>query len=325
MREAAFVKQNIERWQTFEEELNRAAGLVPDRKAEMFVQLMDDLSFAQTQYPGSETASYLNHLSARVHAGIYKNKREERSRFITFWTRELPELARTMNTTFLYSFLITAVSAAIGAVSTLHDETFVRLILGDEYVNMTLENIRQGNPTGVYASSDQITMFFYITFNNIRVSFVAFALGLLLSAGTGWLLFRNGLMIGVFFTLFYKHNLFAEAVTVVMLHGTIELSALVLAGAAGLRMGNAILFPGTYSRYDSFIRGAREGLKLVIGLIPFFIVAGFIESFVTRYSGMPAVVKWLIILLSAISLFYYFFIYPYRHYPHGKAGTSQGS
>lgn len=313
MREAAFVKLNMARWQEYEQLLKSGVRLLPDQKAAMFIQLTDDLSFSRTQYPDSETTQYLNHLSAQIHADVYKNKKEDRTRFITFWTREVPELFSRLLRPLLYSFLIFCVAAAMGSISVLHDDTFIRLILGDGYVNMTQENITKGEPLGVYANSDQLDMFFRITFNNIRVSFTAFAAGVLLSVGTGLVLFLNGIMVGAFFTLFYQNNLLVDAVFVVMLHGTIELSAIVIAGAAGLHMGNAILFPGTYRRYDAFRRAALEGLKVIMALMPFFILAGFIESFVTRYADMPMTLKASIVIASLFLILYYFFMLPLRY------------
>jgi uncharacterized membrane protein SpoIIM required for sporulation len=312
MREAAFIKQNNARWQEFEK-LLASGSLTPEKKADVFIQLTDDLSFSRTQYPQSETTQYLNQLTSKIHQHIYTTKKEEQSRFITFWTRELPMLFASLQKPMLYSFLITMIATTIGAVSTLSDDTFVRLILGDGYVNMTLQNIKDGNPTGVYANADQVNMFFAITFNNIKVSFIAFAAGIILSFGTGYILFSNGIMLGTFFALFYQHNLLWSSVLVVMLHGTLEISAIILAGGAGLRMGNSILFPGTYSRMDSFKMGAKDGLKVVMGLMPIFIVAGFIESFVTRYANMPTLIKGTIILVSLIFIIFYFFVYPLRY------------
>lgn len=312
MREAAFVKLNMARWQEYEQLLKSGAPLLPDKKAAMFIQLTDDLSFSRTQFPESETTHYLNHLSAEIHADIYKNKKEDRTRFITFWTREVPVLFSRLLRPLLYAFLIFGVAAAMGSISVLNDDTFIRLILGDGYVNMTQENIAKGRPLDVYANSDQMDMFFRITFNNIRVSFTAFAAGVLLSVGTGLVLFFNGIMVGAFFTLFYQNNLLVDAVFVVMLHGTIELSAIVIAGAAGLHMGNAILFPGTYRRYDAFRQAALEGLKVIMALMPFFILAGFIESFVTRYADMPMALKATLVFASLLLILFYFFIYPLR-------------
>jgi uncharacterized membrane protein SpoIIM required for sporulation len=186
---------------------------------------------------------------------------------------------------------------------------------------MTLENIERGNPLAVYGKMNEGDMFFAITFNNIRVSFYAFVAGLLFSVGTGFLLFQNGLMVGSFLTFFFKKNLLLESIMVIMLHGTIELSSIVIAGAAGFVMGNSILFPGTYSRIVSFKSGAVRGVKIVMGLIPMFILAGFIESFITRYTFMPWVIKALIILISAWLILYYFVIYPRKLAKHGTLHT----
>jgi len=98
----------------------------------------------------------------------------------------------------------------------------------------------------------------------------------------------------------------------VMLHGTLEISAIIIAGGAGLRMGNSIIFPGTYNRLDSFKMGAKDGLKVVMGLMPVFVMAGFIESFITRYGGMPVVLKVFIIGTSLFFIIFYFFVYPIR-------------
>ncbi len=318
MREAAFVKRNQERWQAIEKNLQAAERPHPDRLAEIFIQLTDDLSFAQTQYANSRVTAYLNSLASKIHLEIYRNKKEDRNRFIIFWKFEVPLLLYESRKQMLYALLIFMLASAIGAVSALHDETFVRLILGDAYVNMTLENIKSGNPMAVYGSSDEADMFFGITFNNIRVSMIAFAAGLFFSVGTGYILFSNGIMIGAFLSFFYKEGLLLHAASVIMLHGTIELSSIVIAGAAGFVMGNGFLFPGTYPRLYSFKEGVKRGMKIVMGLIPLFILAGFIESFVTRYTFMPEVLKVVIIGLSAILILYYFVLYPAKLARHGK-------
>lgn len=312
MREAAFIKQNMKRWNDYEGLLKQQGSIDPDKKAEIFIQLTDDLSFSRTQYPNSESTRYLNSLASQIHLVIYKNKREERSRFITFWTRELPTQIHSMYRYLGYAFLIFGVAILIGVLSVQKDDTFARLILGDGYVNMTLENIKDGNPLGVYGKSNQADMFFSITFNNIKVSFFAFAAGIMLSIGTGLLLFYNGIMVGTFFTFLAQHGQLSSSLSVVMLHGTIELTSIVIAGAAGFRLGHSILFPKTYSRLESFKRGAKEGLKLVMALMPFFVIAGFIESFITRYADMPVIFKAFIIGGSSLLIVYYFFIYPLK-------------
>jgi uncharacterized membrane protein SpoIIM required for sporulation len=312
MREAVFIKKNTPRWKEFEGLLTTGRSKNPDQLAGLFVQLTDDLSFARTHYPDSQTTAYLNALTARVHQSIYRNRKEEKSRFVNFWRYELPRLFRSAHRQLLYSALIFGLAMLIGAVSTAHDERFPRLILGDGYVNMTLENIRKGDPMGVYKSEGQFDMFGAITFNNIMVALRTFAFGLLFSFGTGILLVYNGIMLGAFQYFFYTQGLLLTSALSIWIHGTLEISAIVIAGCAGLVMGNSLLFPGTYSRTESFKRGALKGLKIVIGLVPVFIVAGFLESFVTRLTEWPSWAKLAVILLSAFFIIWYFIIYPIR-------------
>ena len=189
-------------------------------------------------------------------------------------------------------------------------EDFVRIILGDSYVNQTLENIDKGDPMAIYKSAGETSMFFAITINNIRVSFMCFVLGALFSLGTVFFLFQNGVMLGSFQYFFYSKGLLIQSMLVIWIHGTLEISAIIIAGSAGLTMGNSILFPGTYTRGQSFIDGSKQGMKILIGLIPVFMMAGFLESFVTRHTEMPVWLSLFIITASFIFIIGYFIVYP---------------
>jgi uncharacterized membrane protein SpoIIM required for sporulation len=312
VKEITFLKQNADKWQQFESLISAKGGSDPDLMADLFIQLTDDLSYSKTNYPKAKTTQYLNSIAARVHQEIYKNKKEKKSRIITFWKYELPFIFKNSQKQLLYSFLIFAVAMLIGVVSSAYDDSFVRLILGDSYVNTTLDNINKGDPMAIYKSMNQIDMFLGITINNIRVAFVCFVLGLLFSFGTGYMLFSNGVMLGAFQYFFYAKGLLLQSTLVIWIHGTLEISAIVIAGCAGLTMGNSILFPGTYSRGVSFVRGAKQGVKIVVGLVPIFITAGFFESFVTRYSNMPMWLSLTIIFSSLAFVIWYFIIYPIR-------------
>jgi uncharacterized membrane protein SpoIIM required for sporulation len=310
MREAVFIKKNTPRWQQFEELLASRSRNNPDQLAGLFVQLTDDLSYARTHYPDSQTTAYLNNLAAKVHQSIYRNRKEERGRFVHFWRFELPRLFYGAHRQLLYSAILFCLAVLIGAVSTAHDERFPRLIVGDAYVNMTLENIRNGDPMGIYKSQGQFDMFGQITFNNVMVSFWTFVMGIFFSFGTAYLLLRNGIMVGAFQYFFHTKGLLYTSALSIWIHGTLEISAIIIAGCAGLVMGNSLLFPGTYSRVESLKHGAVKGLKIIIGLVPIFIVAGFLESYVTRLTAWPDWAKLLIIGSSAAFIIWYFIIYP---------------
>lgn len=320
MKEVTFIRRNIEKWKATEKVVEQAAKLSPDQLADAYTDLTADLSFAQTHFPNSRITIYLNNLASALHNTIYRNKREKWSRIITFWSQEVPHAMYNGRRELLTSFIIFVASVLIGVLSAANDANFVRLILGNSYVDMTLDNIARGEPMAVYSGASEVPMFLQITLNNIMVSFNCFAMGLLTSFGTGYMLLVNGIMIGAFQTFFYQHGLLWESTLAIWLHGTLEIWAIIVAGAAGLALGNGWLFPGTYSRIESFRRGAKKGLKMVVGTVPIFIMAGFIEGFITRHTELPDLLRLGLILTSLAFIIFYYIYLPNRK-KHGITET----
>ncbi|WP_373055965.1 stage II sporulation protein M [Zunongwangia sp. H14] len=322
MREAAFVKQNKDKWLKFESLLQNKNAIPPEQLSAIYIEVSDDLSYAQTFYPQSNTVLFLNEIASAAHQKMYKNKKEPKNRFLNFFTEEFPLFFYYHQKQLLLSFLIFALFAVIGAFSAASDGAFVRGILGDAYVNMTLENIANNDPMAVYKQAAETDMFLGITINNIRVGLFAFTLGILAGLGTAFILMQNAVMLGSFQYFFYAKGLLWESARTIWIHGTIEISVIIVAGCAGLVVGKSILFPGTYSRLRSFTSGIKNGLKIVISTIPFFIIAGFLEGFVTRQTHMPDWLAILIILLSLCLILFYYVLYPiYLH--HKKSSHEQ--
>ena len=312
MKEIIFIRNNIRKWQDVESIANDPSAYSPDDLADAYTDTTADLAFAYTHYPNSRITLYLNNLCVALHNGIYRNKKEKWSRLITFWTQEVPDTMFEARRLLLAAFIIMMVSVVTGIVSQLGDHDFCRIILGDAYVDMTLENIKEGMPMNVYTGGRETNSFLEITQNNIGVSFNIFAMGMLTCIGSGIMLFYNGVMVGCFETLFWQHGLLGESMLAVFLHGTLELSAIVVAGAAGIALGNGILFPGTYSRITAFRRGAKRGLKIVVGTVPIFIVAGFIEGFLTRHTEVADGVRLSFIIICLAFVIFYFVVLPRR-------------
>ena len=310
MKEVSFIRQNIEKWKSLEKIVDEAAMHNPGELADAYTNITTDLSFSRSHYPKSRITIYLNNLASALHNQLYKNKKEKYSRIITFWTQEIPDVMYHSQKELLYSFLVFIISASIGVISALNDDTFVRLIMGNGYVDMTLRNIEKGEPMAVYGTMSELKMFLYLIFNNIRVSFVVFVLGIFTGFGTGMALFQNGVMIGSFQTFFFQQNLGFESMLAIWLHGTFEISAIIIAGAAGFALGNGWLFPGTYSRGYAFRQGAKRGLKIITGLVPVFLIAGFIEGYLTRHTEYPTFIRLSIILLSLACVIYYYIVLP---------------
>jgi uncharacterized membrane protein SpoIIM required for sporulation len=306
MREALFIKQNSERWKNYE----NLKAISPDELAESFISITDDLAYAKTFYPKSNTTKYLNGLAAAFHQSIYKNKKEKTSRFISFWKYELPLIFYKHRKPLLYSLLFFIVFSLIGALSARYDNSFVRLIMGNDYVNMTNDNIAKGNPFGVYKQGNEFLMFIQIAFNNIRVELLIFAMGIFLSVGSIYQLMSNGIMLGSFQYYFFSKGLGLQSILTIWLHGTLEISAIIIAGAAGMILGNSLLFPKTYKRIVSLKNGAKDGLKIAIGIIPVFLAAAFFEGFVTRHTEMPVWLSLTILISSLAFIIWYVILYP---------------
>jgi len=312
VKEITFLKQNAEKWEAYEASLEKKEAEHPAKIADMFIELTDDYSYAKSNFEKSKTTKYLNSLTARIHQLVYRNKKESNRRLLLFWKKELPSLFGKYHNLLLLSFIIGVLGALIGVASQLYDDSFIRLIVGDEYMDQTIDRIKKGNPIGIYGEMPEGFMYVYITINNIRVSFVMFAMGMVFSVGAGFYLLYNCIMLGSFFAMFYQYNVLGKALKVVWIHGTLEISAIVIAGCAGFVLGNSFMFPGTYSRLESFKRGAKDGIKIIVGLMPIFMCAGFLESFITRYTEMPLWLSLFIIFGSLTFLVWYFIVLPLR-------------
>jgi uncharacterized membrane protein SpoIIM required for sporulation len=146
--------------------------------------------------------------------------------------------------------------------------------------------------------------------NNITVSLKYFVKGIFFGILSLYSLITESIRLGAFEYMFYKHGLGARAVVTVLIHGILELTAIIIACAAGVVMGKSILFTGTISRLNSLRQGTKDGVKIIIGLMPIFIIAGFFEGFVTRHYRMPLVQSLSLLFVSGVFVIWYFVVYP---------------
>jgi len=309
MRETNFIKQNKEKWKEFERILE-GQHRDPDKLNDLFIQITDDLSYSRTFYPNRSVRVYLNGLAQRVFFSIYRTRKSPVGRLFRFWTDELPRLIYEARGAFRLSFWLFALAFLIGVISSTMDAEFANIILGEDYVEMTIENIESGDPMAVYKQRGQFGMSLGITANNLFVAFLTFVMGAFFAIGAIAIIIRNGIMVGVFQHFFIERDLFLESFLTIWTHGTLEISAIIIAGAAGITMGKGLVFPGTYTRMQSFQQSARRGLKIMIGISPIIILAGFIEGYLTRHTDTPDTVRGLFIAVCLLFVLLYFVWYP---------------
>ncbi len=325
-----FIKKNVDKWNNYQHHPTTD----PDETADRFITLVDDLSYAKTFYPKSKVTRWINGIATGIYQHIYRNKKEKYARVFTFWKFELPLLFKKYHRLLLFTFFLFTLFVSIGVFSSIKDESFIRGVLGDQYVDMTEENISRGDPFGIYKSEHPFTMFVRIAMNNTFVSLLMVIGGLLIGVGTIYAMWQNGLMLGCFQYLFFSKGLGLPSVLVIWVHGTLEILALVIAATAGLVITQGILFPGTYSRSVSFRNAIKDALKIMIVLVPIFIAASFFESYVTHLMsntydkesniGLPVWASVIILGFSLLFICWYFVIYPIRLHRKGASLSKDG-
>ncbi len=309
MRETDFIANNQEKWQRYERALE-ASEQDPELLRELYIHTTDDLSYSRTFYPNRSVRVYLNHLAQQTFLQISRGRKGEAGRFVSFWTDELPRVVHANRRPLLVSLLLFLLAMLIGVISYRIDNDFAATIMGEGYMAMTRDNIESGDPMAVYKEMSPFNMTLAITVNNIYVALLTFVSGALFAIGSVVQLLRNGIMLGVFQYFFYDQGIFQESFLTIWIHGALEISSIVIAGGAGLTMGMGLLFPGTLSRLASFKRSARAGLKIFLGTVPLFIIAGFLESYLTRHTELPDGIRLAFILLCFGFVYWYFVAYP---------------
>ena len=309
MKESEFIDQNKDKWLHFERVIKQSDSN-PDELSDVFIQVTDDLSHSRSNYKNRSVRVYLNDLAGMIFDKLGKRKRLSFEVIKDFYLKEIPQLMYLARKEMLISFLVFIVSMAIGIYSSIKNPQFAALVLGPDYVAMTQANIAKGEAMAVYTGGTGMEGFLRILLNNARIDVMMLGFGLVFSVGALFILIRNGIMVGVFQYFFFEHGGFKDSLLTIWLHGTIEITTIGLMGGVALLAGKGLLFPGNYTRYQSFRLSAGNAGKLLLMVLPFTFIAAVIEGFITRMTGMPDLIKGFFILLSLAIVVVYFFIYP---------------
>jgi uncharacterized membrane protein SpoIIM required for sporulation len=192
--------------------------------------------------------------------------------------------------------MIFLAGAALGSLLAFSRPAFARILLGPSLIS-SIERHEMWTHSLVAMKPQAST---WIMTNNISVGFMTFAGGIAAGLGTVYLLFYNGLQLGVVATACAQSRMALDLWSFVASHGALELPSIFIAGGAGLRLGTGMLFPGIYTRSDSLARAAVDAIRLVAGTVPLLVIAGSLEGFLSP-SGAPMTVKFLtgaVLLLS---------------------------
>jgi uncharacterized membrane protein SpoIIM required for sporulation len=252
----------------------------------LYRQVAADLSILRQDQSGQIYATHLNRLLARAHNIIYIGKRESTLGILLFFSRNYPQIFQRNFNYVLAAFIVFLAGGVAGLLATLYNPSFQLQVLGPGMVD-TIEHHKMWTHSVVaikpIASSAIMT-------NNLSVTFMTFAMGITAGVGTLYMLFFNGLLLGVVGTACWLNQMSLQLWSFVVSHGVLELPAIFIAGGAGFRIAQGILFPGLLSRKDSVQVAGAEAIQLLLGTIPMLVIAGILEAFLSPTSE-PVLLK----------------------------------
>jgi len=266
----------------------------------LYRQTASDLATVREDVTSNQLTFYLNQLLGRAHNLIYMGHKQKISGLVRFYTQTFPRVFReTFPQTFLAFLIFTVTGIATWAV-TIHDPAFAHRMLGPEMM-ATIEKREMWTKSIVtikpLAASGIMT-------NNLAVCFTTFAMGITAGIGTIYMMFTNGMLIGVIGAATWHAGMALQLWTFVAAHGALELPAIFISGGAGLEIARGMLFPGLLPRRESLALAGGRAARLMIGIVPMLVVAGIIEGFVSP-SGLATPLKFLLsgVLLVALTTY----------------------
>jgi uncharacterized membrane protein SpoIIM required for sporulation len=307
-----FIAENRPQWRKFEKMLEAAesAGLSGLSHSELkdfgflYRKVSSDLVHVRSVTSNAELTEYLNNLVSRGYAKVYSGRSLRLGAIFEFFMRGFP---RELRARFAYLLLSAAVflgGIAFGFLAVTFDQKSRYYLMSPEHVHTSpaeharkaLEAEEHGGRLTSAGHASFLSTFLFT--NNIRVGLLAFASGITLGIGTVLVLAFNGAMLGSVAAAYHESGVTLFFYSWVLPHGVMELTCIVIAGAAGLLLGRAVLWPGEYSTTDSLRIRGRSALILVLGTIPVFIFAGLIEGSLSQINP-PTIPYWFKLAVAA--------------------------
>lgn len=268
---------------------SRPASLAPaevDEFVTLYQRASTQLSFARTHYGDPGLTNELNLLVAGANSAIYRRTASPTAGLRRFFLVSFPgAIWHVRRYVAVAAVALLAPMVIVGIWLGSNDEALAYAAPEAEraaYVDTEFEEYYSSEPAGQFATE--------VTVNNIQVSFFAYAAGVLLGLGTVFILVYNGIAVGVALGLFIDAGQQGRFWGLILPHGLLELTAVIVAGAAGMAVGWALVAPGDATRGAAFTEAARRSVVVILGLVVVFVTAGLIEAFVTP-SPLPTAAR----------------------------------
>lgn len=305
-----FIKLHREEWKQLEHlvtTLNKKRTSITSAQINQFHRLYQKaaqhLSYSQTFFPNEDITPYLNSLVSKSHNLLYKDQVSSFKQIRYFFSTKFIGLLVEQWKFIIVAMILFIVGAVGSFFSVVNDPLHLYSILPAE-IAQSVEPEQLGSSDGEVDSS---LMSANIMTNNIQVAILAFAGGVTFGLLTVYLMIYNGVIIGALAGLFWHYGKSYDFWAYIVPHGMIELTAIFIAGGAGLLMGYKLFVPGNDSRGYQIKQQGKRSVQLMLGTIPLFIIAGIIEGFITP-AAISLEAKYIVAFVTVIGLIFYIII-----------------
>ncbi len=300
MRKREFVSERLERWNRLDRLIaqleSRRLKTVPTHMLDEFVQLYriacSDLARARSEEMGDDVEGYLNMIVARGHKQFHPPRPPSSRVFRRFFNQRFPQAVRDIRYYVLAAALCFFLPICFAAVAVTLQPSLAYRIAPPEQLDMLTEAYAKGHHGGRGEGMDTLMMGYYIN-NNIGIAFRCFATGIFFGLGSIYFLLINGVLGGAIGAFICSAGYTQSFLSFVVGHGAFELTAIVLSGATGLRLGFLLVNPGPYRRLDALKIHASPMITVVLGAAAMLFIAALIEGFWSP-SGAEPLIKFII-------------------------------
>jgi len=283
-----------------------APGEIPAFAAQ-YREVAADLARARTYQVDPRVIAYLERVVTAGHNALYRARGKQRTPLPHYILRDFPAAVVQSWRYVLLAFLLFSVPAVVGYVMIRERPALAEELLSPGMVaraEAAAENQAEGRGYAETSKEDRPQTAAWIITNNITVSFGTFVGGLTGGLLTAWLLFTNGMMLGLVLGLFKNYQAMNYLLTFVLGHGVLELTAIFISAGAGFRLAKAIIAPGDRTRRDALVVEGRIAARMIGAVVTLLAIAGTIEGLLST-SAAPAIWKYGVSAATAALLVLY--------------------
>jgi uncharacterized membrane protein SpoIIM required for sporulation len=292
MKQAPFEAAHAQEWNEFEAFLEQKKSFDPAEMPARFRRICQSLALAAERRYSAELVDRLNQLALRGHHALYANRRRESQQVLEFMLAGFPRLVR-QEWRLVAAATLLFFGPLLGLIALLQQfPDFAHYLLAPEQIANYHEMYDPANKRlGMREADTSVLMFGFYIWNNVRIGFQTFAGGMLAGVGSAWFLGANGVIIGAVAGYLTQAGFGETFWSFVAGHSSLELIAIVLSGAAGFKLGFAVIAPGNSSRKSALIAAAKPAVRIMYGAAVMFFAAAFVEAFWSPLTEIPYPVK----------------------------------